>query len=408
MRVVKTKFDVGLVVCLLLVLPTGVQLAFAGETLAALEKEILVLIGSTKESIVTVTSYFSQEVSIEKERGILSFFRSETEKKSLSYINIGSGVIFNEAGYILTRSSIVWGAEKNVVTLVDGREVPAQFVGQDPETGLSVLKIEVENVAPARLGDSDEVLLGSWNFMIGNSLGVYPSITFGSVNGLRNDGMIQLSAILNPGNNGSPIINLQGEVVGVVAGQLNPASAMSELPLGDFHSPTLAYPINWVKRIANDIIKFGYVRKGWLGVVGYRDGQKPKVSQIKEDSPAQQAGLVEGDVILRFSYKEVRSISELARLVEYTPPGETVSLEYRRGDKILLTNVKVGEKTAIDTLAARASFPNPGAEFLPRPSETLESRNVLLHFLEKNEVLERRINRLESEMMRLKKLLESY
>ena len=318
--------------------------ANAQEFLESLEKDIAKLIDSSKISVVTVASRFSHEISLETESGILSFLKSEAPKQSLSYINIGSGIVFDESGHILTRSSIVAGAESNLVTFSNGEESPAIFVGHDPETGFAVLKVQTEYLTPARLGDSNNIVPGAWNLMIGNSLGVYPSVVFGSINGIRNDGMIQISANLNPGNNGSPILNTKGEVVGLVAGQMSTRENLTDSFLdSDLHATILAYPINWIKKIAEDIIQHGYVRHGWLGVIGEPEGWKAKIREIKKNSPAQQAGLVEGDVVVKFSDKNVNSISELARLVKYTPPGETVPVEYLRGEQTMYSNVKIGE-----------------------------------------------------------------
>ncbi len=367
--------------------------ANAQEFLESLEKDIAKLIDSSKTSVVTVASRFSHEISPETESGILSFFKAEAPKQSLSYINIGSGIVFDESGHILTRSSIVAGAESNLVTFSNGVESPAIFVGHDPETGFAVLKTQTEYLTPARLGDSNNIVPGAWNLMIGNSLGVYPSVVFGSINGIRNDGMIQISANLNPGNNGSPILNTKGEVVGLVAGQMSPRENLTDSFLdSDLHATILAYPINWIKKIAEDIIQHGYVRHGWLGVIGEPEGWKAKIKEIKKNSPAQQAGLVEGDVVVKFSDKNVNSISELARLVKYTPPGETVPLEYLRGEQTMYSNVKIGEWQIHDKK--------------PEPSLPA-AKNLTLTEQERNQWLLGRINELEKELKQLKKLVET-
>ncbi len=367
--------------------------ANAQEFLESLENDIAKLIDSSKTSVVTVASRFSHEISLETESGILSFFKAEVPKQSLSYINIGSGIVFDETGHILTRSSIVAGAESNLVTFSNGVESPAIFVGHDPETGFAVLKTQTEYLTPARLGDSNNIVPGAWNLMIGNSLGVYPSVVFGSINGIRNDGMIQISANLNPGNNGSPILNTKGEVVGLVAGQMSPRENLTDSFLeSDFHATILAYPINWIKKITEDIIQHGYVRHGWLGVIGEPEGWKAKIKEIKKNSPAQQAGLVEGDVVVKFSDKNVNSISELARLVKYTPPGETVPVEYLRGEQTMYSNVKIGEWQIHDK----------------KPETSVPAaKNLTLTEQERNQWILGRINELEKELNQLKKLMET-
>jgi len=368
--------------------------ATAQEFLESLEKDIAKLIDSNKASVVTVASRFSHEISLETESGILSFFKAEAPKQSLSYINIGSGIVFDAAGHILTRSSIVAGAESNLVTFSNGQESPAVFVGYDPETGFAVLKVNTESLTPARLGDSNNIVPGAWNLMIGNSLGVYPSVIFGSINGIRNDGMIQISANLNPGNNGSPILNTKGEVVGLVAGQMSRRESLTNSFLDyDFHATILAYPINWIKKIAEDIIEHGYVRHGWMGVVGEPEGWKAKIKEIKQNSPAQQAGLAEGDIVVKFSHRNVNSIAELARLVKYTPPGKTVPVEYMRGEDKMFANVQIGEWQIHNK---PPSFP-----------VAKKKENLTITEPERNQWILSRINELEKELKQLKELIEA-
>src|SRR3990172_3579457 len=202
------------------------QSLIAGETLKKFEQELQSLIESNKTSIVTVTSHFSHEISVEKQNGFLSFFKTDIQKKEWSFINVGTGLIFDKDGHVITKSSIVIGSEINNVTFADGVVLTAKLIGHDPETGFAVIKLEPNeiNLIPVKLGKCEGIMPGSWNFILGNSLGVYPSVVFGSVNAIRSDGMIQLSANLNPGNNGSPIINLKGEIIGLVAGQLQTSS----------------------------------------------------------------------------------------------------------------------------------------------------------------------------------------
>lgn len=395
MFIQKVKSVIRSLVLSLLFLLCSFYSATAQEFLESLEKDIAKLIDSSKASVVTVASRFSHEISPETESGILSFFKTEAPKQSVSYINIGSGIVFDEAGHILTRSSIVAGAESNLITFSNGQESPAIFVGHDPETGFAVLKVNMESLTPARFGDSNNIVPGAWNLMLGNSLGVFPSVIFGSINGIRNDGMIQISANLNPGNNGSPILNTKGEIVGLVAGQMTPRESLTNSFLDyDFHATILAYPINWIKKIAEDIIRHGYVRHGWLGVIGETEGWKAKIKEIKKNSPAQQAGLVKGDIVVKFSDKDVSSISELARLVKYTPPGKTVPVEYLRGEQTMYSNVKIGEWQIHD----KKPEPNLQPE---KPKE-----NLTLTDRERNRWILSRINELENELQKLKKFIE--
>lgn len=382
--------------------------ACGGNTLTKLQREISNLIDSSKVSVVTVASKISQEVYVEKDNSILSFFKTEVEKKAVTYINIGSGIIFNDEGHIITRSSIVWGSESNTVTLSNGKEYPAKFVGHDPETGFAIIKIAGDDLKPAYFGNSDFIAPGSWIVMIGNSFGVFPSIVFGSINGLRNDGIIQISANLDPGNNGSPIFNTKGEVIGVVVARLNTYQGVPESLGGyNFSQTILAYPINWIKRIAQDIIQYGHVRKGWLGVVGYHDGMKLKIRKVNDNSPAHKAGLTVGDVIVKYSGKEINNITELAHLVEYTIPGETVTLDYRRAGKLFNVDITIGEKSVEGDSVSVDFRKFPISSTIINKTVKPQPQNYPINWIERNQRLEKRIVKLEKEIEKLKRMIES-
>lgn len=385
------------------------QNVFSGETLKKFEQELQELVLSNKASIVTVRAEFSHKIQVQKESGLFSLFKNETEPevKEFSFVNIGTGVVFDESGHIITRSSIVLGALKNEVSFSNGMMLQAEFVGNDPGTGFAIIKVDpskLETLQPAKFSDSANVNAGSWNFIMGNALGVYPAIVIGTVNGVREDGMIQISANLSPGNNGSPIINLKGEVIGLVAGQLMPDGDIA-VNWGRFGTSqtTMAYPCNWVKKIANDIIAYGYVKRGWLGVVGYYDGDRPKIRQIKANSPAQKAGLAEGDIVLKFSGRKIRNISHFAKIVENTSPGRLVKLEFMRADQIYSTEVELTEKRK----TGNYSF----------SSDSLKSQNVNSKVYElagqknnyqiqrRNQILVERVNYLEQELEKIKQQL---
>jgi S1-C subfamily serine protease len=378
-----------------------VSAVFSGETLSNFQKEINQLVDSCKVSVVTVSARFSRESPVEKESGLFSLFKSGDAKTSITNVNVGTGIIFDKLGHILTRSSIVLGAESTTVTFIDGKEAPAQFVGGDPESGFAVLKLKVEDdyLPMAKLGDSDEVTAGAWILAIGNSLGAFPSVTMGALNGIRSDGLLQITANLNLGNNGSPIFNLSGEVVGLVAGRLTPPYLMPDMWIGESHYELfVAYPINWIKKVANDIIEFKQVRRGWIGAFGSYGSNGLKISRIKEKSPAQQSGLLEGDIIVKFSDKPISSVSQLARLVEYTAPGQKLPLEYIRAGQRRTVEIEIGEKLSHKS-----------------PSPITNSGETMVYFdwpseyevVEKNQALELRIEQLEKEIEKLKKQLES-
>ncbi|MFQ5639680.1 MAG: S1C family serine protease [bacterium] len=381
--------------------------AYSGETLTDFSKALHHLIDSTKISVVTVVAKVSQEIYVEKESGILPFFKPERQRQALSYVNVGTGVIVDKDGHIVTRSSIVLGAEYCHVRLTNGVKLPAKIVSHDVETGFAVLKVDYHGLKPAHFGTSDAVSPGTWILMIGNSLGTFPSVDFGAVNGVQNNGLMQISANLNPGNNGSPIINLHGDVVGLVAGRINvPDNFGDPLDGYGYRRMALAYPINRVKRIVDDLIKIGYVRKGWLGVTGYADDKEPKIRNIIDSSPAKKAGLTKGDIVQRYGNIRVSNISELIGLVEFTTPGETIPIEFIRGDELFVTKLQIGEKPRTPSEVNRTLQAGKPADYI-KSRETQSFERFPMDLFEKNRLLEKRIEGLEKEILKLKESFQS-
>ncbi len=384
------------------------QNSFSGETLKKFEQELQELIFSNKESIITVRSEFSHKVPVEKENGLFSLFSNETvpELKEFSFVNIGTGVIFDKSGHIITRSSIVLGSLKNEIVFANGMTLQAEFVGDDPGTGFAVIKVDPSKlvaIQPAKFSDSTNVNAGSWNFIMGNAFGVYPAIVIGTVNGVREDGMIQISANLSPGNNGSPIINLKGEVIGLVAGQLMPGGDISGWGGFGASQTTMVYPCNWVRKVAEDIIAYGYVKRGWLGVVGYYDGEQPKIGQIKANSPAQKAGLEEGDIVLKFSGRKIKNISHFAKIVESTSPGRPVKLEFMRAEQIYSTEVELAEKRKFENNSSGSD--SLKSQNMQAKANGLNDKKSNYQIQKRNQILAKRVEYLEQELEKIKQQL---
>ncbi len=268
---------------------------------------------------------------------------------------MGSGVIITKDGYILTNNHVVEGGEKGsiTVTLYDGREFKAKLIGRDKLTDLAVIKIDANDLPVARFGNSDELQVGQWVLAIGNPLGLNLTVTAGIVSALsRNIGIIrdsygvenfiQTDAAINPGNSGGPLVNLYGEVVGI-----NTAIASRT---GYYQGYGFAIPINLARKVAEDIIKYGKVRRGVLGVqISQLDEatakgfglDKPRgilVQDVISGSAAEKAGIKAGDIILECDGKEVNKPGELQEIIARKRPGDKVNLKiYRDGKTIELT-----------------------------------------------------------------------
>src|SRR3989475_2426111 len=262
----------------------------------------------------------------------------------------GSGFIFTPDGFILTNSHVVHGANHIDVVLSDGRRVIADLVGDDPDTDLAVVRVDAPNVTAATLGDSHGVRVGQLVIAIGTPYGFQCTVTAGVVSALGRalrspsgrliDSVIQTDAALNPGNSGGPLVTSGGDVIGVNTAVILPAQGIC-----------FAIGINTAKFVAGRLIKDGKIRRGWIGVGG-QDVPLPRrvvrfhdlpvesgilVASIEPRSPAQRAGLLEGDVIVGFAGQPVGGIDALHRLLAEEQVGAAAPLTImRRADKMML------------------------------------------------------------------------
>jgi serine protease Do len=265
---------------------------------------------------------------------------------------VGSGFIMSEEGYILTNNHVVEEADQIKVRLANGKEYDGKVVGRDPKTDLALVKIEgASDLYPLHLGNSEDLKVGSWVVAIGSPFGLEQTVTAGIVSAKGRvigsgpyDDFIQTDASINPGNSGGPLINMKGEVVGI-----NTAIIASGQGIG------FAIPINMAKEIVPQLQEKGHVIRGWLGVsiqevtpalaksFHLKEKKGALVAQVVSDSPAEKAGIEQGDVIVEFNGKEVKDSKELPPIVASTPVGETATLKLWRNGKLLDRQVKIGE-----------------------------------------------------------------
>ncbi len=272
---------------------------------------------------------------------------------------LGSGVVVSEDGYILTNNHVIEGADKITVTSSDKREFTARLVGADPPSDIAVVKIDAGAIKPAPMGDSDALRVGEWVVAIGNPFAFTHTVTAGIVsakgrssviNRDNYEDFIQTDAAINPGNSGGALVNIRGELVGI-----NTAIATRS---GSYQGIGFAIPINMAQRVMAALIEHGEVVRGWLGVMIQDIGedlaqvlelsnrQGALVGEVVEDSPASEAGVEEGDVILEFDGSSVEDTNDLRNRVAATSPGKRAKLGVLRDGNRRTLTVAIGQLPA--------------------------------------------------------------
>jgi len=260
----------------------------------------------------------------------------------------GSGVIVDKEGYILTNNHVVEGADKVKVRLIDGREFTATLKGQDSRTDLAVLHIKAKDLPVASLGDSDKLEVGEWAIAIGSPFGLEHTVTVGVISAKGRSGLgtgtyedfVQTDASINPGNSGGPLINIDGEVVGINAMIIQPGTGIG-----------FAIPINMAKQILNDLIKQGKVVRPWLGISAQdltpelaeqfqvKEKEGVLVAQIHQGTGAEKAGLVSGDIIKSVDDKAIKNVNELVKEIQKKKVGQKVKVSVVRDGKSMTIEV---------------------------------------------------------------------
>lgn len=266
---------------------------------------------------------------------------------------IGSGVVIDEAGFIITNNHVVRGSEAIGVTLPDGALLKGRVVGVCASIDIAVVKVDARKLPVAELGDSDNLKVGQVVLAIGNPFGLAggPTVTAGVISALNRaiptesgllEGLIQTDAAINPGNSGGPLVDINGRVIGINTAIIPYAQGIG-----------FAIPINSVKQCAIDIIKHGRTLKPWLGVTGITLTERIAdyyglaadrgvlVARVALGSPAHQAGLEAGDVIVSVNGKPVSSIEELSALLAEVGVGGVAELEVVRGRASYLVKVEL-------------------------------------------------------------------
>lgn len=328
-------------------------------SLEALNRERRALISSVIPSVVAVKT--SKKISLRRDQALdpfQFFFRNarpfrNPQEEALVQNSLGSGVIVTNEGHIITNSHVVDQVDEIEVQLSDGRTQKARLIGADAEADLAVLKIDEPGIKPLKLADSDAVQAGDFVLAIGNPFGFEETVTDGIISskGRPNRGdvfgdLLQTNAAINPGNSGGPLINLQGEIVGINTAIISRS--------GGSQGIGFAIPSNNVRTALESLLKQGRIIRGYLGISG-RVGQPNQtnvtndgvvVDAVVPDSPAAEAKLQKGDVIRKFEGHDVKNFLQLRSLISQVELNKKVELEIIRDGKPIKVTAQIKEQPA--------------------------------------------------------------
>lgn len=305
--------------------------------------------------------------------------RQQQQRRSNS---LGSGFVIDAAGIVITNNHVIADASEITVIFNDGQRLKAEVVGRDAKVDIAVLRVKPEKPLKAvKFGDSGKIRVGDWVMAVGNPFGLGGTVTVGilsarnrNINSGPYDDYLQTDASINKGNSGGPLFSMNGEVVGVNTAILSPSGG--SVGIG------FASPASIVKPIVDQLLQFGETRRGWLGVriqqvddqiaesLGLGRARGALVAGIDDKGPAKPAGLQSGDVILRFDGQDVKSSTDLPRIVAATPVGKEVDVAIMRGGKERSLKVTLGRLEDGERLAAASQG---GGDVKPPRSAALKA-----------------------------------
>jgi serine protease Do/serine protease DegQ len=288
------------------------------------------------------------------------FFRFKTPQHKQQSHALGSGVIVDaEKGYILTNNHVIDNASEILVTLKDGRSLQAELIGTDPQIDIAVLKVHAKDLSPIKLANSDILRVGDFALAIGHPFGLGQTVTSGIISGLGRSGLgiegyedfIQTDASINPGNSGGALVNLHGELIGINTAIFSKSGG--NIGIG------FAIPVNMAKSVMNQLIQYGSMQRGLLGVqiqdltpdlasaLDADISNGAVVAQVISNSPASKANIKTGDIIISVNGRSINDSSDLRNQIGLKRPGENVQLKLLRGKKTLNLKVTIGGKNIL-------------------------------------------------------------
>lgn len=290
----------------------------------------------------------------------MEFFYGYQGEREQTQIGTGSGVIITEDGYIVTNNHVIQDATELEVTLNNNKSYIAKLVGTDSKMDIALLKIDDEEKLPfAVFGDSDGIKVGEWVLAVGNPYNLNSTVTAGIVSAkarnLANDGIqsfIQTDAAVNPGNSGGALVNTRGELIGI--------NTMISSPTGSYAGYSFAVPSNITRKIIEDLMQFGNVQRGVLGIeggelnsnfakeIGIKETQGFYINKVTKNSGAEKAGLTKGDIIVQLDDKKINGFAELTAYINTKRPNDVVQVSILRDGKQKIVPVKLTKKEILN------------------------------------------------------------
>ncbi len=308
-------------------------------------------------------------------------FRTPDRPRRRRAVNLGSGVIIDaKQGHILTNNHLLTDSTEVEITLLDGRSAIAEIIGTDPDMDLALLKVDLSNLVEIELGNSDELRVGDFVLALGNNYGLSSTVTSGIVSALGRSGLgieqyeeyIQTDAAINPGSSGGALVNLRGEVVGINTAILSPAGGNVGI--------AFAIPINTAASVANQLIQYGRVKRGVLGVHFQPLTQEMAeafqldriegvlINKVLPGSAAEYAGMKEGDILIGVNGVKVTDGSQLRTIIALIRVGEAVNVEYIRNGEVLFGSGWIGDNSQKTIAGVDLSRRLEGVVFQNTPS----------------------------------------
>lgn len=291
---------------------------------------------------------------------IMEFFYGYRGGQQQQQIGTGSGVIISEDGYIVTNNHVIQGASEIEITLNNKRSYTAKFIGADSKMDIALIKIDSDEKLPyAVFGDSDAVKVGEWVLAVGNPYNLTSTVTAGIISAkARNLGtqgiqsFIQTDAVVNPGNSGGALVNTRGDLIGI--------NTMISSNTGSYVGYSFAVPSNITRKIIEDIMEFGNVQRGILGIEGFELSGKASeefklnvsqgfyINKITKNSGAEKAGLKDGDVIVQLDNRKITSFADLSGYINIKRPNDLIEVTVNRKGKTVIIPVKLSKKELLN------------------------------------------------------------